>query len=590
MPGDQARYSPQVTGSPADSERWRDATRRAMVPHVDPEDADASRAAKIASSVQDYFLDPADRFTPYRPWWPEDIGPGELTEQDMEVVSHLAGITDEWRLRIRCLDIIALRASGRERVDATLAVLAALRDAISAPDFRPTDMALVARALMLGGLSESHKGALMEIEDKVVDLIFAPLPDLHYISFSRCLREDKRMHRHASRLAARFAFSSREQGSALEMEEAAEWALIAGDRTHADELLLDLAHLLQHEAESRIAEDRVDSAAYASEQLDLAHRSFLRTSAPARTARGLEDLGDKLVAAIRCAGTVFVTHSTTRSTLLPDVTMFTDHIIARMADATSDAEAQSVFLHSLELPDYASEIAAAEAVRREFALVTDIPRRTVEKDGRVSAISGKSEADAYGLPSPLWRELLCRHAMRVSTVVPQLLRPAWQSLSGSRHMSRANFVDLASRSALIPVDRSASVGTALFYGYTGDFFTAFQLLVPQVENFVRERLRDAGESTTRYAAGVEDENSLPSLLRSTRLEPVFDVEVAFELRALFGGVGGPNLRHRTAHGQLSDAEEKSPYVFYVWWLIWKMIATKTRAQDAPSTSTGISPE
>ena len=221
-----------------------------MAPPVAAEDADAHRAAKIISSVKDYFLDPADRFTPYRPWWPDDIGTGKLTDEDMEVISHLADIADEWRLRVRCLDIMAVRASGRERVDATLAVLVALRYGVSAPDFRPADVDLVARALALGGLSPSHKGVLEEIEDKVVDLIFAPLPDLHYISFSRFLRGEERLHRHASRLAARFAFSARERGSTLEMEEAAEWALIAGDRTHAEELLLDLAQLLQQEMAS----------------------------------------------------------------------------------------------------------------------------------------------------------------------------------------------------------------------------------------------------------------------------------------------------------------------------------------------------
>ncbi|MDU0366883.1 DUF4209 domain-containing protein [Microbacterium sp. KSW4-17] len=576
-----------MTDDPMDSERWRDAAHRALASPA-AEDADARRAAKIVSSVKDYFLHPADRVTPYRPWWPDDIGPGDLTDEDMEIVSHLAGIADEWRLRIRCLDIIALRASGGERVDATLAVLVVLRDAVSAPDFRPTDTDLIARALALGGLSPSHKSVLEEIEDKVVELIFAPLPDLHYISFSRFLREDKRLHRHASRLAARFAFSARGRRSTLEMEEAAEWALIAGDRAHAEELLLDLAQLLQQEAESRIAEGRVDSAAYVSNQLGLAYRCFLRTSVRARRARGLEGLGDELTAAIRRAGLVFLTHSTTRSAPLPDLTALTDHILAQMSEATSAEHARIIFLSALALADYDFEVAAAKTIREKFPLVTDVPRRTVEKDGRISAMSGRKEQDAFGVRLPVWHQMMRSHTIRVSTVVPQILEPTWQQLRRSDRLSRADFIDIASASALVPPDRARSVGTALFYGYVGDFFTAFQLLVPQIENLVRHRLRDAGESTSRYRDGVEDENSLPSLLGSAKLDEVLDVRMAYELRALFGGIGGPNLRHRTAHGQLPDAEEDSPYPLYVWWLTWKFVSASRPGEEGPPPSPAAS--
>jgi hypothetical protein len=555
-----------------DDARWCGAVHRALASDVSPHDADAQRAETIAASVGGYLFDAADRSLPYKPWLPGDIGPAYLTEDDMRIVVHLADMTDSWRLRVRCLDLIALRSSGRARADAALTMLESLREAIAGSDFKPCDMDLVSRALELGGFGPAHRAVVERIEDRVVERVFAPLPDLHYISFSRRLREDKRTHRHAKRLACQFSFTAQNSRSALELEEAAEWAAIAGDRDRSDDLLLDLALTLQEEARGHIADDRVDSAFYASELLDRAHKHYLRTSIRARAARGLDDLGNELTADIRGAGKSIVSHSTRRSTPLPDLSTAREHALAQIANAEDD-NARAIFLRLIDLPDYAEELAAAENTRKNFTLLTDTPRRTIESDGRVSAVTADTKKQVFGVPSPVWHQMMRSHELRIHTIVPQLLHPVWRQLHETQQWSHSDFVDIASQSDMTPKDRTTSVGTALFYGFTGDFFTAFQLLVPQIEHLVRERLKAAGDRTSRYANGVEDETSLPALLESTKLEQVFGGPLTFELRALFGGVGGPNLRHRVAHGQIPDGEQHSPYPLYVWWLMWRLIST-----------------
>ncbi|KXC05561.1 DUF4209 domain-containing protein [Microbacterium hominis] len=553
--------------------QWRGAVKRALASDVSPHDTDAQRAKEIAASVGDYLFDAADRSVPYKPWFPGDIGPADLSEDDMRIVVNLADMTDSWRLQVRCLDLIALRSSDRARADATLTMLESLREAIAGSDFNPCDMDLLSRALELGGFGPAHRAVVERIEDRVVELIFAPLPDLHYISFSRRLREDKRTHRHAKRLAGQFSFTAQNSRSALELEEAAEWAAIAGDRVRSDDLLLDLALTLQEDARGHIADYRVDSAFYASELLDRAHRNYLRTSIQARTARGLEDLGNELTADIRGAGKSIVSRSTRRSTPLPDLSTAREHALSQITNA-KDENARAIFLRLIDLPEYAAELAVAENTRKNFALLTDTPRRTIEKDGRVSAATGDTKKQVFGVPSPVWHLMMRSHEFRVHTIVPQLLHPVWRHLHETQHWSHSDFVDIASQSDRTPKDRTISVGTALFYGFTGDFFTAFQLLIPQTEHLVREQLKAIEDRTSRYADGVEDETSLPSLLKSEKLGQAFGASLAFELRALFGGVGGPNLRHRVAHGQIPDEEERSPYPFYVWWLVWRIVATR----------------
>lgn len=110
------------------------------------------RVKKIVSSVEDYLFNPSDRSAPYRPWFPDDVGPADLTDEDIRIVVNLADVTDSWRLSVRCLDLIALRSSGRARADAALTMLESVRQAMAGSDFKPCDMDLVSRALELGGL------------------------------------------------------------------------------------------------------------------------------------------------------------------------------------------------------------------------------------------------------------------------------------------------------------------------------------------------------------------------------------------------------------------------------------------------------
>lgn len=99
----------------------------------------------------------------------------------MRIVVNLASFADSWRLRVRCLDLIALRSSGRASANAALTMLESLREAIADPSFQPRDMGFVVRALELGGFGPAHRAVVEQIEDRVVELIFAPLPDTRYI-------------------------------------------------------------------------------------------------------------------------------------------------------------------------------------------------------------------------------------------------------------------------------------------------------------------------------------------------------------------------------------------------------------------------
>jgi hypothetical protein len=139
-------------------------------------------------------------------------------------------------------------------------------------------------------------------------------------------------------------------------------------------------------------------------------------------------------------------------------------------------------------------------------------------------------------------------------------------------LTERDFVDLANESPLVPKDRIRIFGKALFAGYDKDFISAIHLLIPQIENMVRYQLKASGVKTTNHDVnGIENENSLGTLMDLSETETIFGESLTFELRALFCDALGPNLRNEIAHGLLDEAHCQSAYVIYAWWLGLKLV-------------------
>jgi hypothetical protein len=81
------------------------------------------------------------------------------------------------------------------------------------------------------------------------------------------------------------------------------------------------------------------------------------------------------------------------------------------------------------------------------------------------------------------------------------------------------------------------------------------------------------------------------------VETLFGRNFAFEIRLLFCGPLGPNLRNETAHGLLSDGAASSARAIYAWWVglrlvfinFWNVMhdveAAEAREPQRPAEST-----
>lgn len=115
--------------------------------------------------------------------------------------------------------------------------------------------------------------------------------------------------------------------------------------------------------------------------------------------------------------------------------------------------------------------------------------------------------------------------------------------------------------------RIGQCAKALYYGAQGDYSSAAQLLIPQIEHLIRGLLK---ANFVQEPKGAR--KGLGALLYASGIERVMSKVVLFELRALFmARHNGLNIRNLFAHGELPDQQASGLESFYIWWFFVRMV-------------------
>lgn len=130
-------------------------------------------------------------------------------------------------------------------------------------------------------------------------------------------------------------------------------------------------------------------------------------------------------------------------------------------------------------------------------------------------------------------------------------------------------------SPFVPQGREYLFAKGLYAGLTGDFFTSTHILIPQIENSIRELLwRKQSVVTSKLNnKGIQDEDNLNTLLdpeKCPQITSIFDEDILFDLQGLLIRHEGSNLRNRMAHGLINDNEFNSPIMSYLWWVTLRL--------------------
>lgn len=95
--------------------------------------------------------------------------------------------------------------------------------------------------------------------------------------------------------------------------------------------------------------------------------------------------------------------------------------------------------------------------------------------------------------------------------------------------------------------------------------------MPQIENAVRWRFKEAGVDTISIKDGIDQEAGLCALLKKKETKGILDKNIADELNMLFCN-DGYNLRNNLAHGLMDDNVFCENYIIiYAWWFCLRLI-------------------
>jgi hypothetical protein len=204
------------------------------------------------------------------------------------------------------------------------------------------------------------------------------------------------------------------------------------------------------------------------------------------------------------------------------------------------------------------------------SLAALFPRATFSSDGRKVAATGGIDDANY-----VWSEVVRNFGIRVNLTTAGLILPAGERLL-VEHRYRLEFVtQLCVESPTVPPGHEHLWARGLWHGFNDDIPSAVSVLVPQLEQAVRFRMKLLGLNTMVIdpVTGVETEKGLGSLLVQEGVEEHFGVGLTTELRALLVEQGGANLRNDVAHGLFADGASWSYAAVYCWWLLLRIVVT-----------------
>jgi len=169
-------------------------------------------------------------------------------------------------------------------------------------------------------------------------------------------------------------------------------------------------------------------------------------------------------------------------------------------------------------------------------------------------------------------------------IATAIINPARQQILSEHAASTRDFATIVEFSRFIPPGREKLYARGLAAGLEGDLIEALHILIPQVENSIREVFKEAGVVVIKHLPDrTQRLKDLNDLLTDQRANEILGEDMAFTLRGLLIRPAGSNLRNHFAHGLMEMAEFQSYRCLYLWGLVLRLVVAMTTA-PAPAYS------
>ena len=258
-----------------------------------------------------------------------------------------------------------------------------------------------------------------------------------------------------------------------------------------------------------------------------------------------------------------------------DISSFVEHA-KKQVEGKSYRKAIAAFLFSIYPTENLSKIREdAEESIKNSPLRRFFFEQRLNSDGRTVTSRKPSfsiENAGQASEEEIERQMIENYRICcVPWIVHSTLLPALDQITQEHHIRESDILEICANQS-ITSDRLALITKGIHNGIQRDFVTAAHLLIPQVENIVRQSLKAQGANTIRTnpATCVETEKGLGALLVDPKIEEIFSPYRVFEMNVLFVDADGFNLRNNIAHGLLGDMEFEA--AVYAWWLSFRIFA------------------
>ena len=197
---------------------------------------------------------------------------------------------------------------------------------------------------------------------------------------------------------------------------------------------------------------------------------------------------------------------------------------------------------------------------------------SVSLDGRKISSIPPLASDGNNRDEVILKNTIKNFGIHMHLAVEGCILPALNQIQKEHLFPKEFLIQLCKLSAIVPDKREILVANALYQGFGWDFRSAIHLLAPQVENIVRQLLKQNGLVTTHTDQdGIENEIGLSSLVNLDGAREILGDDLWFELQAVFTDSLSANLRNEVGHGLLDDETSNSLYSVYAWWMVLRLI-------------------
>ena len=197
---------------------------------------------------------------------------------------------------------------------------------------------------------------------------------------------------------------------------------------------------------------------------------------------------------------------------------------------------------------------------------------SVSLDGRKISSIPPLALDGNNRDEVILKNAIKNFGIHMHLAVEGCILPALNQIQKEHLFPKEFLIQLCKLSAIVPDKREILVANALYQGFGWDFRSAIHLLAPQVENIVRQLLKQNGLVTTHTDQdGIENEIGLSSLVNLDGAREILGDDLWFELQAVFTDSLSANLRNEVGHGLLDDETSNSLYSVYAWWMVLRLI-------------------